>query len=79
MMKWEAIIEPEIHAQLDTKSKIFLSTIKFVILLNSRMSIFVSFSQKMPVALQPIGNYWLGFKLLNITRQFQQVTDYQHP
>jgi aspartyl-tRNA(Asn)/glutamyl-tRNA(Gln) amidotransferase subunit A len=31
-------------------------------------------SQKMPVGLQMIGNYWSESKLLNIAHQFQQQT-----
>jgi hypothetical protein len=34
-------------------------------------------SQKMPVGLQMIGNYWSESKLLNIAHQFQQQTDWQ--
>jgi aspartyl-tRNA(Asn)/glutamyl-tRNA(Gln) amidotransferase subunit A len=33
-------------------------------------------SQKMPVGLQMIGNYWSESKLLNIAHQFQQQTDW---
>ncbi len=40
------------------------------------MSIPAGFSQKMPVGLQLIGNYWSEPKLLNIAHQFQQQTDY---
>ncbi|SFV88417.1 Aspartyl-tRNA(Asn) amidotransferase subunit A @ Glutamyl-tRNA(Gln) amidotransferase subunit A [hydrothermal vent metagenome] len=40
------------------------------------MSIPAGFSQKMPVGLQLIGNYWSESKLLNIAHQFQQATDY---
>jgi len=45
------------------------------------MSIPAGFSQKMPVGLQLIGNYWSESKLLNIAHQFQQQTDWhqQHP
>jgi aspartyl-tRNA(Asn)/glutamyl-tRNA(Gln) amidotransferase subunit A len=39
------------------------------------MSIPAGFSQKMPVGLQLIGNYWSESKLLNIAHQFQQVTN----
>ncbi|WP_138145908.1 Asp-tRNA(Asn)/Glu-tRNA(Gln) amidotransferase subunit GatA, partial [Bathymodiolus heckerae thiotrophic gill symbiont] len=41
----------------------------------SGMSIPAGFSQKMPVGLQLIGNYWSESKLLNIAHQFQQVTN----
>ncbi|CAC9962708.1 Aspartyl-tRNA(Asn) amidotransferase subunit A (EC 6.3.5.6) @ Glutamyl-tRNA(Gln) amidotransferase subunit A (EC 6.3.5.7) [uncultured Gammaproteobacteria bacterium] len=40
------------------------------------MSIPAGFSQKMPVGLQLIGNYWSESKLLNIAHQFQQVTNH---
>ncbi|BAS67656.1 Asp-tRNA(Asn)/Glu-tRNA(Gln) amidotransferase subunit GatA [Bathymodiolus septemdierum thioautotrophic gill symbiont] len=40
------------------------------------MSIPAGFSDKMPVGLQLIGNYWSESKLLNIAHQFQQATDY---
>jgi aspartyl-tRNA(Asn)/glutamyl-tRNA(Gln) amidotransferase subunit A len=40
------------------------------------MSIPAGFSEKMPVGLQLIGNYWSESKLLNIAHQFQQATDY---
>ncbi len=40
------------------------------------MSIPAGFSQKLPVGLQMIGNYWSESKLLNIAHQFQQVTDH---
>jgi len=40
------------------------------------MSIPAGFSQKMPVGLQLIGNYWSESKLLNIAHQFQQATDW---
>lgn len=40
------------------------------------MSIPAGFSQKLPVGLQMIGNYWSESKLLNIAHQFQQATDY---
>ncbi|RUA06532.1 MAG: Asp-tRNA(Asn)/Glu-tRNA(Gln) amidotransferase GatCAB subunit A [Gammaproteobacteria bacterium] len=40
------------------------------------MSIPAGFSDKMPVGLQMIGNYWSESKLLNIAHQFQQATDY---
>jgi aspartyl-tRNA(Asn)/glutamyl-tRNA(Gln) amidotransferase subunit A len=39
------------------------------------MSIPAGLSQKMPVGLQMIGNYWSESKLLNIAHQFQQQTD----
>ncbi|CAC9598484.1 Aspartyl-tRNA(Asn) amidotransferase subunit A (EC 6.3.5.6) @ Glutamyl-tRNA(Gln) amidotransferase subunit A (EC 6.3.5.7) [uncultured Gammaproteobacteria bacterium] len=40
------------------------------------MSIPAGFSQKMPVGLQLIGNYWSESKLLNIAHQFQQATNH---
>ncbi len=40
------------------------------------MSIPAGFSQKLPVGLQMIGDYWSEAKLLNIAHQFQQATDY---
>jgi aspartyl-tRNA(Asn)/glutamyl-tRNA(Gln) amidotransferase subunit A len=40
------------------------------------MSIPAGFSQKMPVGLQMIGNYWSESKLLNVAHQFQQATDH---
>jgi aspartyl-tRNA(Asn)/glutamyl-tRNA(Gln) amidotransferase subunit A len=40
------------------------------------MSIPAGLSQKMPVGLQMIGNYWSESKLLNIAHQFQQQTDW---
>ncbi|VVM22817.1 Aspartyl-tRNA(Asn) amidotransferase subunit A (EC @ Glutamyl-tRNA(Gln) amidotransferase subunit A (EC [uncultured Gammaproteobacteria bacterium] len=40
------------------------------------MSIPAGLSQKMPVGLQMIGNYWSESKLLNIAHQFQQATDH---
>ncbi|SMM98168.1 Aspartyl-tRNA(Asn) amidotransferase subunit A @ Glutamyl-tRNA(Gln) amidotransferase subunit A [uncultured Candidatus Thioglobus sp.] len=42
------------------------------------MSIPAGFSQKMPVGLQMIGNYWSESKLLNIAHQFQQATDHHN-
>jgi aspartyl-tRNA(Asn)/glutamyl-tRNA(Gln) amidotransferase subunit A len=40
------------------------------------MSIPAGFSQKLPVGLQMIGDYWSESKLLNIAHQFQQQTDW---
>ncbi|ALE53181.1 glutamyl-tRNA amidotransferase [Candidatus Thioglobus autotrophicus] len=40
------------------------------------MSIPAGFSDKLPVGLQLIGNYWSESKLLNIAHQFQQQTDW---
>ena len=40
------------------------------------MSIPAGFSNKLPVGLQLIGNYWSESKLLNIAHQFQQQTDW---
>ena len=40
------------------------------------MSIPAGFSNKMPVGLQIMGNYFAEAKLLNIAHQFQQVTDW---
>ncbi len=40
------------------------------------MSIPAGFSEKLPVGLQLIGNYWSESKLLNIAHQFQQQTDW---
>ncbi len=40
------------------------------------MSIPAGLSQKMPVGLQLIGNYWSESKLLNVAHQFQQQTDH---
>ncbi|WXU00677.1 MAG: Glutamyl-tRNA(Gln) amidotransferase subunit A [Catillopecten margaritatus gill symbiont] len=42
------------------------------------MSIPAGFSDKMPVGLQLIGNYWSESKLLNIAHQFQQQTDHHN-
>ena len=40
------------------------------------MSIPAGFSNKLPVGLQLIGNYWSESKLLNIAHQFQLQTDW---
>ena len=40
------------------------------------ISIPAGFSQKLPVGLQMIGDYWSESKLLNIAHQFQQATDH---
>ena len=40
------------------------------------MSVPAGFSNKMPVGLQIMGNYFAESKLLNIAHQFQQVTDW---
>ncbi|WP_138118870.1 Asp-tRNA(Asn)/Glu-tRNA(Gln) amidotransferase subunit GatA [Bathymodiolus heckerae thiotrophic gill symbiont] len=40
------------------------------------MSIPAGFSNKLPVGLQLIGNYWSESKLLNIAHQFQKQTDW---
>jgi aspartyl-tRNA(Asn)/glutamyl-tRNA(Gln) amidotransferase subunit A len=48
----------------------------FLFVLLPAMSIPAGLSQKMPVGLQMIGNYWSESKLLNIAHQFQQQTDW---
>ena len=40
------------------------------------MSVPAGFSDKMPVGLQIMGNYFSEAKLLNVAHQYQQVTDW---